>query len=260
MSGVTEPLPHSILAEAEGPAAEIVNPEGKASICLVCEHASAVIPASLGDLGLRAADRFSHAVWDPGGAALSRELSGQLDARLVLGRVSRLVIDCNRPPERADAMPSQVETIEIPGNRSLRSAERQARKAEVYDPFHGCVEEALDATPGDPVLVTIHSFTPSWHGTARATEIGILHDRDPSLALAIMASADASHRTELNEPYSMKDGVTHMLQRHGTERGIRNVMIEVRNDLLAPEGAPERIAGVLTRMLNAALAEGADAA
>ena len=76
----------------------------------------------------------------------------------------------------------------------------------------------------------------------------------------MLANLDPGFRTDLNEPYSMKDGVTHMLHRHGTKRDIRNVMIEVRNDLLAAEGAPDRIAAVLTGMLNAALTEGADAA
>ncbi|NND18222.1 MAG: N-formylglutamate amidohydrolase, partial [Silicimonas sp.] len=91
-------LPQQILARDDGPAAEVVNPGGCAPICLVCEHASPAIPSSLGLLGLADEDRYSHAVWDPGAGDLARSLSERLDAPLVLGRVSRLVYDCNRPP------------------------------------------------------------------------------------------------------------------------------------------------------------------
>ena len=125
MLHVTDMLPDQILSVDDGPAAEVVNPNGRAPVCLVCEHASAAIPSSLGALGLADADRYSHAVWDIGAEELARTLSRRLDAPLVLARVSRLVYDCNRPPEREDAMPARTETIDIPGNRDLTPAERK---------------------------------------------------------------------------------------------------------------------------------------
>ncbi|KMW60370.1 Riorf59 protein [Candidatus Rhodobacter oscarellae] len=250
---MTNPETHQILRPEEGPVAEVVNPGGRSCVCLVCEHASAMIPASLGALGLRAADRSSHAVWDPGAADLARALSDMLDAPLVLSRVSRLVHDCNRPPERPDAMPDRTEEVEIPGNRALSPQHRAARVSEIYEPFHRAVTDTLDGMGASPVLVTIHSFTPFWHGKPRATEIGLLHDAEPRLARAMLAAAPPGPRIELNQPYSAADGVTHMLARHGTARGRDNVMIEVRNDLLADEMDVRKIADLLCPMLEAAL-------
>lgn len=232
-----------------------MNPGGRAAVCLVCEHASPAIPASLGTLGLAEADRFSHAVWDPGAGDLARALSNRLDAPLVLARVSRLVIDCNRPPERPDAMPARTETIDIPGNRDLTDAEKAARVREVYDPFHATLSGWLDDFDAPPTLVTIHSFSPTWFGAPRSTEIGLLHDAGDRVARAMLGAAPPGLFAELNRPYSAADGVTHMLARHGTTRGIDNVMIEVRNDLLCSPDAISNVAASLQIMVEAALAK-----
>jgi predicted N-formylglutamate amidohydrolase len=241
----------AILSADERPAAEAVNPEGRANAVLICDHASAAIPASLGDLGLAREDRFSHAVWDPGAEALSRALADALDAPLVLSRVSRLVHDCNRAPERADSTPARVERIEVPGNRGLSAKDRAARTREVYEPFHAVVDAVLDAHPGRPMLIAVHSFSPVWNGAPRAIEIGLLHDADDGLARAMLAAAPSAFRTELNMPYSAADGVTHSLARHGTARGLPSVMVEVRNDLLADDAGVAAVAEALTTMLAA---------
>ncbi len=260
MLHVSDPQPLQLLSEDDAPAAFVVNPGGRAAICFVCEHASAAIPASLGDLGLSPADRFSHAVWDIGAEALARALASRFDAPLVLGGVSRLVHDCNRPPDRTDAIPVRTEAIDIPGNRDISAAERAARVHEVYDAFHATLSSQLDAFGEPPAFVTIHSFTPSWHGVPRATEIGLLHDADPRLAQAMLRAAATDFRIELNMPYSAADGVTHLLARHAVPRNLRNVMIEVRNDLLATNAQIAAVADALEAMLIAALATEADAA
>ncbi|MFN3211451.1 MAG: N-formylglutamate amidohydrolase, partial [Roseovarius sp.] len=200
--------------------AQVINPDGQAPLCLVCEHASAVIPPALGTLGLAPEHRHSHAVWDIGAEALARELSTRLDAPLVLATVSRLVYDLNRPPEAPDATPSQSGEIPVPGNRDLTDAEKAARTARVYDPFHATLSDVLDGFATPPALVTIHSFAPVWHGTPRAAQLGLLHDADAGLATAMLRAADDTLVTRLNEPYSASDGVTHTLARHATARGL----------------------------------------
>ncbi len=255
MALVTDLLPYQILSDEDRPAAIVENPGGKAEVCLVCEHASPAIPAALGALGLSEEDRFSHAVWDPGAAELARRLAERLDAPVVMARVSRLVYDCNRPPERADAMPERTETIEVPGNRALSPEHRAARTQAVYDPFHQLVSDTLDGFTSPPALVTVHSFSPTWFGTRRETEIGLLHDADDRLARAMLRAAPAGNAPGLNEPYSAADGVTHMLARHATARGLDSVMIEVRNDLLRDDDAQRRIAASLHQMITTALQE-----
>lgn len=242
-----------ILTSAEGPPAEIATAGGTAPVCLVCEHASAVIPQSLGTLGLAEEHRLSHAVWDIGAESLARELSRTLDAPLVVARVSRLVCDLNRLPDAPDAMPTRTGEIPVPGNRSVSQDARSARAAEIYDPFHATVSEVLDGFEAPPAFVTIHSFTPVWQGRPRPTELGLLHDADDRLARAMLAHADPSVVTHLNRPYSARDGVTHTLARHATARGLSNVMIEVRNDLLGSREGVARMASLLAGMLPASL-------
>ena len=112
-------------AQKDGDAAvEVLNPNGAGPAVLLCEHASAHIPAAYRGLGLSPAERKSHAVWDPGACALARRLSALLDVPLIAGAVSRLVFDCNRPPEAPSAMVERSELIDVPGNRNLTAAQR----------------------------------------------------------------------------------------------------------------------------------------
>ncbi len=256
MKPMNRPEPRLILAPEEGASAELVNSGGTAPICLVCEHASAFIPASLDGLGLAEADRFSHAVWDIGAGALARRMAERLDAPLVAARLSRLVYDCNRPPEAPDAMPEKSELVEAPGNHDLSPEARAARVSEVYAPFQALLAATLDRFEIPPALVTIHSFSPTWFGVPRELDIGLLHDADDRLAKRLLAVAEPGLRIALNAPYSAADGVTHTLAAHAVPRGLQNVMIEVRSDLIEDEAGVDRIAGALCRMLGAALLPG----
>ena len=237
-----------------GDVARVENPGGTHAIVLVCEHASAAIPSAFGDLGLSPAARESHIAWDPGALAVARAMSERLNAVLVRSCVSRLVYDCNRPPEAADAMPARSEVFDIPGNAALTDADRAARIATFYRPFEALLDRTLAAHPA-PVVVTIHSFTPVYAGRPRAVEIGVLHDADARLADALLADPLPGLRTERNAPYGPQDGVTHTLCRHALPTGRPNVMLEIRNDLIAtPETAAamgQRLADWLSRALSA---------
>ncbi|MHA3978098.1 N-formylglutamate amidohydrolase [Halovulum sp. GXIMD14794] len=241
-----------LIGPGEGPAAVVETPGGSAPIVLVCEHASNRIPAALDGLGLDDTARVSHAAWDIGALELARALSARLDAPLVRSRVSRLVYDCNRPPEAAGAMPERSEAFEVPGNRDLTEAQRARRVRDVYQPFRDLLSRTLDAK-APCTMVTVHSFTPVYDGVSRAVELGLLHDADASLAQAMLDAAPAhlDLMTMLNEPYSAADGVTHTLREHATPRGLPNVMIEVRNDLLGDAPAIEKIADGLAGMIRA---------
>jgi len=250
---MTRSPPPTILATREGPSAEVLNPGGKSAVCLVCEHASPRIPNSLSDLGLAAKDRHSHAVWDIGAAEVAKALADALDAPLVASRVSRLVYDCNRNTNAADAMPECVEKIEVPGNRELSDADRHARIIQVYVPFRDLLARTLNTFASPPILVTIHSFSPTWFGKPRDVEIGLLHDADDRLAKRMLASARKGIDTRLNEPYSAADGVMHTLKAHALPWGLQNVMIEIRNDLISDAAGAARVASPIADMLTSAL-------
>lgn len=235
--------------------AEVVNPSGTSDIVLVCEHASAYIPPALKDLGLSGPALTSHAAWDPGAAAVARDMAHKLDAPLVMSRVSRLVYDCNRPPAAPDAMPARSEIYDIPGNTALSDPEKSDRAATYYEPFRTLLRDTL-STRIDPVVVTIHSFTPVYKGIRRDVEIGILHDCDSRLADAMLAqtSDHTSHVIRRNAPYGPTDGVTHTLKEHAIAQGRRNVMIEVRNDLIATAAAQAAMARLLANWVSGAVA------
>ncbi|AWI82956.1 N-formylglutamate amidohydrolase [Alloyangia pacifica] len=232
---------------------------GRGPALVLCEHASNAIPARYDGLGLHEEDRRSHAAWDPGALALARRLAEALDAPLVSGTVSRLVYDLNRPPEAASAMPTKTETVDVPGNIGLSPEERARRTREVYDPFCAAVTGTVVTrkTLETPfALITVHSFTPCWFGVPREVEIGILHDADSRLADRMLdeASRLPGRCIARNDPYGPEDGVTHSLKLHGIANELPNVMIEVRNDLLADQTGIETIAGELLTLLRPALA------
>ncbi|EBA14763.1 N-formylglutamate amidohydrolase family protein [Roseobacter sp. SK209-2-6] len=234
---------------------EIVNPQGTGQVVLLCEHASSHIPKAYHGLGLAEEDRLSHAVWDPGARELTLALSAALDAPAIMSTVSRLVYDCNRPPQAPGAMPQKSELIDVPGNQDLSPAEREARAAEVYQPFCEAVSQILDHRGPETVLVTVHSFTPVYFGKRRTVEIGLLHDGDSRLVDAMLKQSGrlTGRRVARNEPYGPEDGVTHSLRLHALPRGLANVMIEVRNDLMrTPENIAAR-AQELLRLLEPAL-------
>ncbi len=242
-------------AESDAPARRHGNGAAGAPLVFVCEHASNHIPEKYGNLGLDEAVRESHVAWDPGASAVAHRLAEAFDAPLVESAVSRLVYDCNRPPEAPDAMPAKSEIHVIPGNRGLSDAERAARTAEIYAPFRALLAETIAARPLPPALITIHSFTPVYHGHARDVEIGILHDADSRLADAMLESAPrfTPRKVARNAPYGPEHGVTHTLREHALPAGLQNVMIEIRNDLIAGEADQAEMAGTLARWLAHAL-------
>lgn len=251
------PNPESpLLSPIEAPAARLLNARGRAQALLICEHASRFIPAALAGLGLDQDAARSHAAWDIGALELSVELMGALDAPFVHSRVSRLVYDCNRPPERHDAMPQQSEVFDVPGNVNLTDTARAQRIRDVYDPFQQLVSDTLDGFTAPPVVITMHSFTPVYQGRQRDVELGILHDSDDRAARILLREAQKSGlKSALNEPYSATDGVTHTLREHAISRGLPNVMIEVKNDLIDTPSGINRIAGLLAPMLTTMITE-----
>ncbi|MGB0900910.1 N-formylglutamate amidohydrolase [Halocynthiibacter sp.] len=238
-----------------GEVVRISNAEGAGNVVVICEHASARIPDVLNGLGLSHANRQAHAVWDPGALVVAEHIARTLDAPLISAGVSRLVYDLNRPPDASGAMPATSELIDVPGNEDLTQGDRDLRTQLVYDPFCMAVHELLDQRKERgqaTAIITMHSFTPVYYGEGRPTEIGILHDKDTRLADAMLAQP-TPRRTDRNMPYGPEDGVTHSLQIYGIDRGLPNVMIEVRNDLLGSDADCITLAEELLAMLRPAL-------
>ena len=238
----------TLLGADEPHPATIINASGASAYVLICEHASNRIPKKLGSLGLSETDLSRHIAWDIGAEPTARILSKLLDAPLIIQRYSRLVYDCNRPPEAESAMPGLSEVFDIPGNKTLTPAAKISRTREIARPFHHAIEEFLDARAAEgkqTILASIHSFTPVYKGKKRELDVGFLFNRDPWLA-NFLIKVFPTEKARLNEPYGPKDGVMHLMNLHAAPRGLKHVMIEIRNDLISDHAGHNAWANYLT--------------
>lgn len=239
-----------------GEVVQVEQPDRAPSILVVCEHASNRIPAGLKELGLSPDVVQSHVAWDPGALGVARSLAKKLSSALVTGNVSRLVYDCNRPPDAPSAVPERSEAYDINGNIGLSPEQRQARVKGVFEPFSLALGEKIKLHRKTlKLMITVHSFTPVFNGVARSVELGVLHGRDNRFALAMMDNlpGDWPCNIRLNQPYDASDGVVFTLDEHGARNGLLNVMIEIRNDLIRTPEEQEQTGHQLAKWIKATL-------
>ncbi len=251
-------MPRLVATEAEP--VVVLNSGADSPFLLLGDHAGRDIPASLTDLGLPPADLARHIAWDIGVAGLGARLSDALGATFIAQRYSRLVIDCNRDPSRADAIPEQSDGSTVPGNSNLTPAERAARVAAIHEPYQQRIAEEIagrDARGLTTVLVALHSFTPVMGAHARPWRFGVLHQEDSPFSRAVLARLRAEPDIGPvgdNEPYRMDD-VDHTVPRHRRQGRIDYVELEVRQDLLADDAGQAAVAARLARLLPQALGD-----
>jgi predicted N-formylglutamate amidohydrolase len=251
------PLPH-LLGADDPPAAEICNAVGAAPLVITCDHASVRVPRALAGLGLPPGAIERHIGWDIGAAAVTRLLAPMLGAPAILSGYSRLVVDCNRDPEDASSIPEASDGVAIPGNRAVAVELRAARLASCFAPYHAAIaaQIAWQAAAGRvPALLSIHSFTPLMNGVARPWHVGVLWDKDPRIAVPLLAAlrADPALSVGDNEPYSAREPAGYTVRHHAARAGLPHVALELRQDLVATaDGAviwAARLAAVLQPIL-----------
>ncbi len=218
------------------------NALGRAPFLLTGDHAGRAIPGQLGTLGLEECDLARHIAIDIGVAGLGEALSERLDAVFVSQAYSRLVIDCNRDPASADAIPEISDGSRVPGNLALGAADREARIHAIHAPYHRRIAAEIAARTArgqDTVFVALHSFTPVMGGVRRRWDVGVLHEGGAeAFALRLLAALAREPGLTVgdNQPYHM-DETDHSVPRHAFPAGLPYAEIEVRQDLIAtPEG------------------------
>ena len=230
---------------------------------VVCDHASNALPDGYGSLGLAQAEFSRHIAYDIGAAEVSRGLALALNCPAVLARYSRLLIDLNRGADDPTLVMKLSDGAIIPANRLVDAfqgkAEFQHRLETYYEPYHAAIAETLARIRAGgyvPVILSIHSFTPSWRGVARKWHTGILWDRDdrlPNLMLEKLRNEQGLVVGD-NEPYSgaLKGDC---LYRHGTLNGYPHVLVEIRQDLIAESQGQAEWVARLARMVGEAMLE-----
>lgn len=131
------------VAERSRDSVRVTNAGGRGAFVLTCDHASNFVPREFGNLGLPDSELQRHIAWDPGALPVARLLSEAMDAPLIETCISRLVLDCNRPLDAPDLIPTVSEATPIPGNSSLSPDERDARIALCWQPFHDAVDAVI---------------------------------------------------------------------------------------------------------------------
>jgi predicted N-formylglutamate amidohydrolase len=214
------------------------NPLGRSPFLLTSDHFGRALPKKLGDFGLPGSELTRHIAWDIGIAGVARALSKLLDAHLIAQAYSRLVIDCNRPPSAPSSIPLMSEATVIPGNEGLTREQAEARRREVFDPYHRRISEVIDQRRRDgkpTVLVSLHSFTPVYAGIKRPWHVGTLYQKDTRLPPLLLKHLRAQGDLVVgdNEPYAVSNDTDYTIPVHGEARGLMNTGIEIRQDLIA---------------------------
>lgn len=231
------------------------NTAGRSPFLLTSDHYGRIIPRALGDLGLPASEFERHIAWDVGIAGVANALSKHLDAHLIAQRYSRLVIDCNRPPQEPSSIPRISEATAIPGNERLTAGAAEARRAAIFEPYHHRIDEVIGRRLRDnipTILVALHSFTPVYAGVARPWHIGTLYHRDTRLPPLVLKYLRAESDLVVgdNEPYAVSDDTDYTIPVHGEKRSLMNSGIEIRQDLIAGAAGQHQWADRLARIFG----------
>src|SRR3984957_12266009 len=227
---------------------------------IICDHASNTIPSGYGTLGLPPEALDRHIAFDIGAAEVARVLAAQLGAPAVLSTYSRLVIDPNRGLDDPTLVMRYSDGAIVPGNAYVDPRDIARRSLLFWTPYRAEIATTVDAmmTTGEPpALISIHSFTPVMRSLARPWKIGLLWDRDARipkpLIEALIAEPDLrADEVGDNEPY---DGALagDTIDEIATSRGLANVLIEIRQDLIAGGGNAtawaERLASALAPII-----------
>jgi predicted N-formylglutamate amidohydrolase len=252
-----DPLPaaYPLIGRDDPAPFAILHEQGAAPALVVCDHASRAFPRGMQRLGLPELPSWQHIAWDIGAAELARGISNALDAPAVLAGYSRLVVDCNRHPDDAEAFRRHSDGWLVPGNQSLTEFERRVRLACFFDPYHEAIAAMLAGFRTRevvPLVVSVHTFTPEMSGFARPWHVGVLWDKDEPNARRLIDGLRSVEDLVVgdNEPYSGKHPSDFTIDHHAERAGLPHVCIEVRQDQLESPAGTERWVRLLARLIG----------
>lgn len=216
---------------------------------LTCEHASEAFPPPwslpVEDSWLRG----THWTHDLGAADLARELARALSTVAVLAHFSRLIADPNRAPDSSDVFRASAEGRTIELNRRIDDDDG-ARRLALWEQYHRTLDREVENSHA-AVLLAVHTFTPSYEGSPRDMELGVLFDEEESLADELrVALARSGFRVAMNAPYSGKDGLMYSVDRHARRHRRRALELEMRQDLAVDRAARVRVANAVAALFE----------
>lgn len=238
----------------------VLHEQGAAPALVICDHASRAFPRAMQRLGLPELPSWQHIAWDIGAGELARGLAHALDAPAVIAGYSRLVVDCNRSPDDAEAFRRESDGWAIPGNTALTEFERRTRLGCFFDPYHEAIAAMLAGFRVRrvvPMVISVHTFTPAMAGFVRPWHVGVLWDKDEASARRLIDGLSAVDGLVVgdNEPYSGKHPSDYTIDHHAEQARLPHICIEVRQDTLESPAGMERWIRLLSRLLRDLIAD-----
>jgi len=235
---------------------DIVDGDRAKGLVLLADHAGRALPDEYGRLGLPDGEFDRHIAYDIGVEPLTRRLALLTGAPAVMANFSRLLIDANRGEDDPTLIRQLYDGTIVPANYPMTDEERERRLENFYRPYHDAVGSMIasvhEATGSAPLIISLHSFTPTMQGRARPWHVGILWDLDdraPRPLIDLLAE-DPTLVVGDNEPY---DGALRgdTMYRHAIVNGFAHGLIEVRQDLISDQPGVEAWAQRLAPIIEA---------
>lgn len=251
---------YPLIGPGDSPPFTTYNDHGKAPVLLVADHASALFPAAMNQLGLADWVLEKHVAWDIGSDRLTQFLADQLDAQAVLAGFSRLIVDPNRKLDDPSAFPEISDGIAIPGNIGLDDEQKSLRVRSFFKPYHDQITSKLEQFTKQglaPAVIAVHTCSPVFDRVVRPWHIGIMWDTDPRIPVPMMRRLEQMDGVCIgdNEPYSGRHPHDFTIDYHAEPAGLPHVGIEVRQDLVGDEDGARKWAGILAEALREILSD-----
>lgn len=228
----------TLLTDHDPAAYWVENRSGPSPVVITCDHASNKVPSALNGLGLDQSVLDRHVGYDIGTIAVATALAKKLNAPAIFSGYSRLVMDLNRPVDDFTSIRAISDGEFIPANRYLNDAEKQVRHVELFKPYHDQVAEIIEEKiDGEkyPILISVHSCTDIMNDIKRPWHVGVLTNHDRRVGEALIAVLEERFPDMCvgdNKPYSGWDPYGFTLENHAVPRGLPNVLLEIRQDLI----------------------------
>ncbi|MDT8449921.1 MAG: N-formylglutamate amidohydrolase [Wenzhouxiangellaceae bacterium] len=227
--------------------------EPHVSCLITAEHAGNRVPGRWRTLfdGRRSL-LDGHRGWDPGSGELARALAEALQAPLLEGRITRLLVDLNRSADHPRRFPEFT--------RALPAEDRAALVRDYWRPHWTRYRNYLDTLAGRIVHIACHSFTPVLDGKTRSTDIGLLYDPSRPIEAAFCRRLGGRLRTafpdlivHMNQPYrGVSNGLGQQHRRDYPDTRLITFELEINQRLLAAPGA-SGLAGAIAAAIAGAL-------
>jgi len=236
----------------------IQNEDGKCPVIFTVEHAENIIPEYLNNLGLYGEDLTRHIAWDIGIKEVCKIVSNKLDIPTIYGGYSRLVCEINRSIDSGKLFYTESDGTIIKDNENLSEEEKNRRIEEVFNTYHKAADKLVDRivkkhSPNNPIVFSMHSFTHKLNteDKERPWEVCIsTYSSDDLLQNVAKSFKDMNIIVGINEPFNLKNYPGVSLDTHANQKGLPNILIEIRQDLISNPKDIEKWAKIIIDVIK----------